>query len=89
MALTVSLSCMTFSAFAADDGSVMRVAVDGGETRNFTGFNDGWVYALEQSLESPATITLLADWVATNGNFYTTNSSGSEYGTKDGYLYLL
>jgi hypothetical protein len=86
MVLTVSLSCMTFSAFAADDGSVMTVAVDGGETRNFTSFNDGWVYAMEQSLKSHTTLTLLADWVATNGDFYCKNAKGDEYGTKDGYL---
>ena len=86
MVLTVSLSCMTFSAVAADDSSVMIVAVDGGETRNFTSFNDGWIYAMEQSLESHTTLTLLADWVATNGDFYCENAEGDEYGTHNGYL---
>ena len=88
MVLTVSLSCMTFSAFAADESAVMTVAVGDGAPTSFTTFNDGWVYAMEQSLTSPATVTLLADWVATDGKFYTAKANGSEYGTDNGRIRL-
>ncbi|MBQ2422642.1 MAG: hypothetical protein II286_01685, partial [Clostridia bacterium] len=68
--------------------AVMAVTVDGAETSPFTDFSQGWKYALEQSLDKHTTVKLLADWVAPNGDFYITRSSGWEYGTNDGYLYL-
>lgn len=56
--------------------------------KDFDNFEDGWVYALEQSLEKNTTITLRADWIAPDGNFYCENGVGDEYGTEDGYLYI-
>jgi hypothetical protein len=57
-------------------------------TKEFDNFEDGWVYALEQSLEEPTTVTLYADWIAPDGTFYCENENGEEYGTEDGYLYI-
>ena len=84
--LTMSLICMAFSALAADEGAVMTVAIGDGEPTSFTSFNDGWVYAMEQSLTNPATVTLLADWVATDGKFYCEDADGDEYGTDNGRI---
>ena len=67
---------------------VMTVTVDGGVTVDFADFGKGWGYALKQSLAKPTTVTLLTDWIAENGSFYCTYDGKSEYGSKNGYLYI-
>ena len=66
----------------------MLVEVEGGDTKSFENFGKGWVYALQQSLTKPTTITLGADWIAYNGMFYCVDEDGDEYGTNNGYLYI-
>ncbi|MBR5809074.1 MAG: hypothetical protein IKY39_03085, partial [Clostridia bacterium] len=67
---------------------VMSVAVKGGITQGFGSFEEGWAYAVKQSISKPTTITLLADWTAENGMFVCLDEFGDEYGSEDGYLYL-
>lgn len=85
--LTLLLCFASLSAFA-ENNIVATVTVQGGEYREFTSIEKGWVYALEQSLEKPTTIKLCADWIAPDGVFYCTNDKGNEYGTDAGGLYL-
>lgn len=66
----------------------MLIEVEGQVARSFTDFNEGWVYALKQSLTKSTTITLGADWIARDGSFYCVDEAGKEYGTNDGYLYI-
>ena len=66
----------------------MLVEVEGGETKSFEDFGEGWVYALEQSLTKPTTITLGADWIARDGVFCCVDEDRDEYGTNNGYLYI-
>lgn len=66
----------------------MLIEVEGQTAKSFTDFNEGWVYALKQSLTKPTTITLGADWIASNGSFYCVDEDGDEYGSNNGYLYI-
>lgn len=58
-----------------------------GSTVNYDSAEQGWAYALKQSLTYPVTITLLADWNAPAG-FYGLDENNEEYGTYHGCLYL-
>ncbi len=58
-----------------------------GSTKNYISAEQGWAYALKQSLTYPVTIKLLADWVSPSG-FYGLDEDGEEYGTYQGCLYL-
>ena len=66
--------------------SLYSIEVEGGDTKSFEDFGKGWVYALQQSLEKPTTVTLGADWIARDGVFYCVDEDGDEYGTDDGYI---
>ena len=75
--------------YAAEGSNIVAtVTVQDGEYREFDSIEKGWVYALQQSLEKPVTMTLCADWIARDGVFYCVDEDGDEYGTKNGYLYI-
>ena len=81
----------SISALAVDENTVMTVYTKWYYEeiyKDFDNFEDGWVYALEQSFEKSTTIILREDWIAPDGNFYCENEDGDEYGTEDGYLYI-
>ena len=65
--LMVSMLCV--SAFAAEPSAVMKVQY-GSEVKEFSNFEDGWNYAMEQANdEKEVYVTLLADWIAVDGCF--------------------
>ena len=92
MAIIITLTTLfSVSALAVEENTVMTVYTKWYYEeiyKDFDNFEDGWVYALEQSLEKSTTIILYEDWIAPDGNFYCEDEDGDEYGTEDGYLYI-
>ena len=69
MAICMVASMLCVSAFAAEPSAVMKVQY-GSEVKEFSNFEDGWNYAMEQAKdEKEVYVTLLADWIADDGCF--------------------
>ena len=92
LAIMITLTTLfSMSALAVAENTVMTVYTKWYYEeiyKDFDNFEDGWVYALEQSFEKSTTVILRADWIAPDGTFYCENENGEEYGTEDGYLYI-
>ena len=69
MAVCMLASMLCISAFAAESTAVMKVQY-GSEVKEFSNFEDGWNYAMEQANgKKEVYVTLLADWIAVDGCF--------------------
>ena len=69
MAICMMASMLCVSAFAAEPSAVMKVQY-GSEVKEFSNFEDGWNFAMEQANdEKEVYVTLLADWIAEKGRF--------------------
>ena len=74
-------SVLCISAFAAESTAVMKVQY-GSEVKEFSNFEDGWNFAMEQANdEKEVYVTLLADWKAEDGQFTDDflNGAGFDY----------
>ena len=83
MAVCMMASLLCVPAFAAESSAVMKVQY-GSEVKEFDVFEDGWNFAMEQANdEKEVYVTLLADWIAEDGQFTDDffNGAGFDYDT--------
>ena len=83
IAICMLASVLCITAFAAESTAVMKVQY-GSEVKEFSNFEDGWNFAMEQANdEKEVYVTLLADWIAEDGQFTDNffNGAGFDYDT--------
>ena len=69
MTLCLLVGALCVTAFAAEANSVLKVQYDS-EVKEFGVFEDGWNYAMEAAKKGKEVyVTLLTDWIATDGRF--------------------
>ena len=64
------------------ENNYVMIVNDGDRIQSFTDFGKGWTAAVKQSKNQKTTLTLLSDWIASNGKF------SYNYAADSGRLYL-